>query len=81
MLLEKSVHLNIKTKQDMKTTVKQQKSILAAIKADIANGAGVKSIVAFVRGYGNPDNVCIDGTKVSVRVSHENNYFNLKEGY
>lgn len=66
---------------DMKTTVKQQRSILSMIKKEVDNNTGVKSIAALVRGYGNPDNVVIDGNKISIRVSHKNTYLYAKDGY
>lgn len=67
--------------KQMKTTVKQQKSILAMINKELALGAGVKSIVALLRGYGNPDNVQIIDCKICIRVSHETTFLYAKNGY
>lgn len=65
----------------MKTTVREQRDILKMVKAEIAKGSGIKSIEALLRGYGNPDNVFIDGTKIGVRVSHDFTYLRANDGY
>lgn len=65
----------------MKTTVRQQRSILSMINKEVKNGCGIKSIVALIRGYGNPDNVTIEGNKVTIRISHEHTYLTLRDGY
>jgi len=51
------------------------------VKAELATGAGVKSIAALLRGYGNPDNVQIIDCKICVRVSHETTFLYANSGY
>ena len=65
----------------MKTTIKQQKDILRMIKSEVKAGNGIKTISALLRGYGNPDNVFVDGNKVSIRVSHISTHLTVKDGY
>jgi len=65
----------------MKTTIKQQKSILSIIKSEINAGNGIKTISALLNGYGNPDNVFIDDNKIAIRVNHDYTYLTAKYGY
>lgn len=65
----------------MKTTVRQQRLNLSHIKSEIEKGNGIKSIVAFIIGLGNPDNINVNGNTISIRISHKYTHLTVKDGY